>query len=244
MKLWSAPECAEQAAQLAHQWGFVYAPPDDDEMFLDLSAQRLQLCAPAAGGPVYVDFTELARRGRGSWRHEAVARAVRGKSGIAPTVIDATAGLGRDAYLLAAAACRVTLLERAPLSAALLSDGLRRAGSDPVIANMRLVHADAIAWLAAQPLACAEVIYLDPMYPERRKSALVKKEMRLFRTALGDDDDALALFDIACARAAKRVVVKRPRHAPPLAGTPHASIDGKSTRFDIYLIPAQGSDSV
>jgi 16S rRNA (guanine1516-N2)-methyltransferase len=80
-----------------------------------------------------------------------------------------------------------------------------------------------------------QVIHLDPMFPHRDKSALVKKEMRLFRPLVGDDDDAPALLAAALALASHRVVVKRARKAPPIAGVaPGYSLEGKSSRYDIY----------
>ena len=100
---------------------------------------------------------------------------------------------------------------------------------------MRLFCRDAIdamrAWLEAPP----QVICLDPMFPHRDKSALVKKEMRLLRPLAGNDDDAPALLEAALALASHRVVVKRPRHAPPLGGhAPGNVLAGQSSRFDIY----------
>jgi 16S rRNA (guanine1516-N2)-methyltransferase len=219
-------------AQIAQQWGFIITECAHDEIFLEFTPSGLQLST--AGRPVCVDFAELSRRSRASWRKEAVIRAVRGHGKTPPSVIDTCAGLGRDAYLLASAGCTVTLLERAPVMAALLEDGLRRAATDPITQRLTLIKHDAIPWLQAQAPGVADVIYLDPMYPQRQKSALVKKEMRLLRQILGDDHDAAQLFTVALHRARHRVVVKRPRHAPPLERACHACIEGKSTRFDIF----------
>jgi len=83
-----------------------------------------------------------------------------------------------------------------------------------------------------------EVVYLDPMYPHTGKSALQKKEMRLFRRLVGDDEDVPRLLQAALGCATKRVVVKRPRTAPPvLELKPSLAIEGKTTRFDVYLVP-------
>jgi 16S rRNA (guanine1516-N2)-methyltransferase len=131
--------------------------------------------------------------------------------------------------------CRVTLLERSPAIAALLADGLERAAASPALAHLireriSLHHTDAVQWLeAAPPEARPHVVYLDPMYPERHKSALVKKAMRVFRDLVGDDPDAAVLLEAALGRARRRVVVKRPRRAPPAARTrthdPHPDQD-------------------
>ena len=82
-----------------------------------------------------------------------------------------------------------------------------------------------------------DVVYLDPMFPERTKHALVKKEMRLFRDVVGDDMDADALMELALEVARKRVVVKRPRKADSVAGRkPGYQLLGKSSRFDVYPV--------
>ena len=168
-----------------------------------------------------------------------IAKAVGLQPGVRPTVVDATAGLGRDAFVLAQLGCQVTLIERNPLIAALLEDGLQRAAADAdvaaIVSRMRLLRGDAIALLNTWPDEVPQVVYLDPMFPHRDKSALVKKEMRLFRPVVGDDDDAPALLDAALALATHRVVVKRARKAPAIAGPkPTLVLEGNSSRFDIY----------
>lgn len=207
---------------------------------------RLQLRSTAAGapGPVYAEFSSgpaAHRRRYGGGAGQALARALGLRAGRRPDVIDATAGLGRDACVLAGLGCRVTLLERSPVVAALLADGLQRAAADvdsaPIVARMRLQTGDARAYLSQLPAAQrAEVIYLDPMYPARKKSALVKKEMRVLRHWAGDDADAAELLEAALAAARRRVVVKRPRGAAPLAGRATDNcVMTKTTRYDLYL---------
>src|SRR5436190_24267612 len=106
----------------------------------------------------------------------------------------------------------------------------------PIIARMTYLQVDAHSWLS-QLTTRPEIIYLDPMFPERKKSAAVKKEMVLLQQLVGDDLDADALFHLALTCANNRVVVKRPRLAEPIAGIrPNFSITGKSSRFDIYLV--------
>ena len=214
------------------------------EYALQLGPNGLQFVelGPQAAGPIRVDFVEGAvahRRLFGGGSGQMIAKAVGIQQGVRPVVLDATAGLGRDAFVLAELGCAVTLIERQPLIAALLEDGLQRALADaevgPIMARMRLMHGNAIdlmrGWIEAPP----QVIYLDPMFPHRDKSALVKKEMRLFRPLAGDDDDAPALLESALALASHRVVVKRPRKAPAIAGEkPGYTLEGNSSRFDIY----------
>ncbi len=157
------------------------------------------------------------------------------------TVVDATAGLGGDALLMAHAGCTVTALERSAAVAALLDDALARARKAPepvafLEQRIELIHADALWYLRELPESDRpEAVYLDPMFPARRKSALVKKEMRLLQQVVGEDPDANQLLFMARRRARQRVVVKRPRHAPPLAESPDRSLSGRSVRFDIYL---------
>ena len=209
---------------------------EDDSPALSLRSQQ-----PGMGGAISVDFVHgrLAhRRQFGGGRGQPLARAIGLKAGANPSVVDATAGLGRDAFVLASLGAKVTLLERSPVVAALLRDGLARLASHPehaaIAANMQLMHTNAIAWLrqCTQP---PEVVYLDPMYPVRDKSALVKKEMRVIRALVGADEDIVQLFEAARHCARRRVVVKRPKTAPPLTAIqPSGCVESKNTRYEIY----------
>jgi 16S rRNA (guanine1516-N2)-methyltransferase len=211
---------------------------------LQFGEQGLQFAelGPEAAGPVRVDFVAGAaahRRLYGGGSGQMIAKAVGIQPGVRPTVLDATAGLGRDAFVLAQLGCALTLIERQPLIAALLEDGLARARADDevgaIVAQMRLVCGNAIELMGRWSDDPPQVIYLDPMFPHRDKSAQVKKEMRLFRPLAGDDDDAPQLLAAALALATHRVVVKRPRKAPAIAGPlPGYALEGKSSRFDIY----------
>lgn len=242
-----------QARQLADRLQLPIAMADSAEypLLLVQTAERLELrqSGPQAPGPVYVDFVGGSVGHRfhfGGGRGQLIAKAVGLKKGILPTVIDATGGLGRDSFVLASLGCDVTLIERSPVIAELLRDGMARAEHDAEIGaivreHMHLVMADAIAYLATLSEAQRpDVVYLDPMYPERRKTAAVKKEMRAFQLLLGGDEDEADLLTAALRCARKRVVVKRPRQAEAIAGPkPSLSMTGQSTRFDIYF-PAAG----
>jgi 16S rRNA (guanine1516-N2)-methyltransferase len=182
------------------------------------------------------------RRRYGSSRHEAVVRAVASKRNRTPTVLDATGGLGRDAFVLAAHGCRVTMVERHPVIAALLADGLARAAEDAKVGilikeRMRLISGDSREIMQALPASeRPEVVYLDPMYPHGGKSGLSKKEMLLLRILAGPDQDSDALLADAMACSRERVVVKRPAPATPLAGRkPDLVQYSGAHRFDIYL---------
>ncbi|RKR06645.1 16S rRNA (guanine1516-N2)-methyltransferase [Kushneria sinocarnis] len=198
------------------------------------------------GAPVQVDFLAgrtAHRQQFGGGRGQLVARACGLKRGVTPHVVDATAGLGRDAFVLAGLGCPVLMLERSAVIAALLHDALVRADRDTtltsVMARLSLIAADAAVSLTAAVARAEfapEVIHLDPMYPHRSGSALVKKEMRLFRTLVGDDDDSPRLLEAALATATHRVVVKRPKGAPAIAGpAPQHSLETRGTRYDLYV---------
>lgn len=216
------------------------------ELVLEVTSEglKLQPCGKKAPGATYADFISGAvahRRLFGGGKGQMIAKAVGIKGAIKPTVLDATAGLGKDAFVLATLGCDVTLLERSPIIHALLRDGLERAldsiDVSDIVQNMHLHHANSIEWMQEQAEAGSsyQVVYLDPMFPHNDKSALVKKEMRVFRPIVGDDLDADQLLDAALQIAENRVVVKRPRKAPFLADRkPSLQFEGKSSRYDVY----------
>jgi len=242
--------CQRQAEELAAHLHLALAPLADNAfpLLLVVTPERLELrhTGPRPPGPIAVDFIGGAvgfRRSHGGGRKQPLARAVGLKGNRNPTVVDATAGLGRDGFVLASLGCRVTLIERSPILAALVADGMRRAMADPktvtiVTERLRLLSGDSrTLLLAMSQTERPEVIYLDPMYPHRSKSALVKKEMRALRLLVGDDTDAPALLEAALATANERVVVKRPIKARAIAGPePTLAIAGKTHRFDVYRI--------
>ena len=202
-----------------------------------------------APNPVTVDFVggSLAFRGKRSQHtRELVANAVGARQGHQPRVLDATAGLGRDAFVLASLGCQVDMLERSPVVSLLLEDALDRAGRDTgtceVIERMRLIEADSVNFMASlSSQQHPDVVYLDPMFPERTKTASVKKEMRILQQLLGADMDTQQLFEQALKVATHRVVVKRPRIAPLITDMkPHHVVEGKANRFDIYHVKALG----
>lgn len=230
-----------RAEKLAHDLTLPLAAAGETgfDLHLVLTPERLELrdCHDPRIGPVYVDFSHLDLRpySPNLSRRQPLARAMGKKT---RTLVDATAGYCQDALLLAIMGFHVTAIERSPIVAALAHDGLRRliARADVASANrLQLVMGDARALLptlSPRP----DTIYLDPMFPpKRRKSAAVKKEMRLLRGLVGDDPDALELLEISRRVALNRVVVKRPDDAPPLAPDPSMSLTGKLVRYDVYL---------
>jgi len=209
---------------------------------------QLRATGRKAPGPVFVDFVAGAsahRRKFGGGKGQQIAKAVGVRGGFYPQVLDATAGLGRDAFVLASLGCRVQMLERNPVVLALLTDGLKRlqraaemdAELAPIAERLELLPRvdSAAAWLALQAPESLPVVYLDPMFPSREKSAKVKKEMVAFHHIVGSDEDADDLLAPAYAACYYRTVVKRPKLAPWLAeNKPNLAFEGKSGRFDIY----------
>ena len=209
---------------------------------LYLAAEEHGIVLHRAGdkGSVWVDFTAgAAQHRRLHGGGELLAKAVgRSKQ---PAVWDATGGLGRDSFVLAGLGLNVHIFERHPAVYCLLADGLARALLHPSTADdasrLTLYHADAAEYMPrlAAEIGRPQVVYLDPMYPERRKSAAVKKEMAFFHELVGTAQNDAALLDAALATATARVVVKRPRLGDFLCGRqPDYQYTGKSTRFDVY----------
>ena len=250
----TAPSCVARAQALAMELGLPLVPQTADwrsgtgyAMLLLVGTDGISIGLPGEPRvlPVRVDLASpamLHRLRQGGARSESVARALGMPAPRSLGVVDATAGLGSDSAVLAALGCEVTMIERHPAVAALLADGLSRlqASTEPlasaVAGRLRLLRGDALAILSGWNDPAPDVVLLDPMFPERGSSAAVRKEMRLFQRLVGEDPDAPALLAVALELARFRVAVKRPRGAPPLAGpAPSHSLDGRSTRFDVYV---------
>jgi len=196
-------------------------------------ADASELVVDFVGGAVGHRF----RSGEG--RGQALAKAAGLTKGVTPDIVDATAGLGRDAFLLASLGAKVTLIERSERMHALLADGLAKAAAEggpyaETVARMTLLHGDSSLLL---PELKPQVVLVDPMHPPRGNSALVKKEMRQIREIVGTDPDSEKLMQIALQHAQNRVVLKWPLRAEPMAGIrkPSHQILGKSTRYDVFV---------
>ena len=196
------------------------------------------------GMELAADFRELLPRIRHDrLGRELLVKAARIKGEAAPTAFDATAGLGEDSLLLAAAGFEVTMCESDPVIAALLADALERAAADADLAavagRMRLVTGDSVAVLPelGRPV---DVVYLDPMFPARTKSAAVKKKFQLLHRLESPCANEAELMDAALVVRPRKVVVKRPIKAPVLAGVrPSHSVSGKAVRYDV-IVPPRG----
>lgn len=189
-----------------------------------------------------IDFVmgAVAHRLRfGGGRGQDIAKAMGFRNGNTPTIIDATAGLGRDSFLLASLGAQVTMIERSEKMHMLLELGMERAFNEggqfrEIIERMTLLKGDAKDII---PTLTAEAILIDPMHPERKNSALVKQDLRQVRDIVGSDEDAADLVRLAIMHAQKRVVLKWPAKADPIEGVQKCShqILGKTTRYDVFM---------
>jgi 16S rRNA (guanine1516-N2)-methyltransferase len=194
-------------------------------------------------GELRVDFVEgsVAHRLRfGGGRGQDLAKAMGLRAGKTPTIVDATAGLGRDSFLLASLGARVILIERSEQMHELLGQGMKRAAREggqfrEIIGRMTLLKGDALDLIPELP---SEAILIDPMHPERKNSALVKQDLRQVREIVGTDDDAADLVQLAIKHARRRVVLKWPAKADPIEGVKKCThqIIGKTTRYDVFMI--------
>jgi 16S rRNA (guanine1516-N2)-methyltransferase len=226
----------------------VHVPENHEGLVLKAATDGLFLFAASDQKtlPTRVDFLagSLRHRLATSTRHDGLPKAV----GLDKTrgtlhVLDATAGMGIDAYQLAAMGCWVTLLEKSPVMAVLLADGLRRgrlngnADIRDALGRMNLQVSDAHDWLAhLQPDQRPDVICLDPMFPPRQKSARVKKDMALMQRMLPPNEDIDVLLKLARRQAKKRVVLKRPGKAnKKTIPKPDFQVPGKACHFQVFL---------
>lgn len=223
--------------------GFI---PEPGLLYLKVSRDGLSLMRD--GMELRPDFAEmLPRIKQGALQREMLVKAARVKGVEAPRAVDATAGLGEDSLLLAAAGFTVTLCEADPVIAALLEDALARASAHEVLGSiverMHLVAGDSRITLAragASTGAQPDVVYLDPMFPGRTKSAAVKKKFQLIHGLERPTEplDEESLLQAALAAHPRKVVIKRPVKGPYLAGVkPSHAIAGKAVRYDCIVPP-------
>ena len=187
----------------------------------------------------FIEGPILHRLKYGKGRGQNLAKAVGFKFNKNRTIIDATAGLGYDAFILASLGANVTLIERSEkiydlLKAAISEAKLYGGEISKIVNRMNLLFGDSKDIL---PNIAPEVILIDTMYKERKKSALVKSDMRLVREVVGSDSDHVELINVALNNASKRVVIKQPRYAETLDNIKGCShqILGKTIRYDVYV---------
>ena len=258
------PEFKDQAEKFAHQLSLPLVPYPLKNTLVTPNDERGNIAyflvfAPAQNNQYQIELVKNQKpyprlcinflEGNTAYRirqstsvAQPLAKALGVKQGAGTHIIDATAGLARDAVVLACFGCQLELIERSPIIAALLQDGLRRlslaSSKNQRLSERMHLHIGDAKFLIPHICQnmCVEAIYLDPMYPTRTKQALVKKEMRMIRDIVGEDTDISELFEIALNSNLRRVVVKRPRNALSLKGPkPSHAITSKNTRYDVYL---------
>lgn len=222
----------DKARLLAEQLHFILDKDATNCLFVT-SANKLTLKIPTFT-LLSADFTVsswMKRKSEG--KKQGLVRACKPVQGL--KIIDATAGWGRDAAILASFGAEVLMLERHPVMAALLADALeQREQSDKLQMQLSLKNISAFAYLNnLKQEEFPDVIYVDPMHPERTKSALVKKDLQALQQMIGADEDALELIQLATTRVKQRVVVKWPQKVKLLL-PPAFSVEGKTVRFDVY----------
>lgn len=271
-------DCAYAEALAAHLKTTLLHTTPDAPVWLSVDAAGLSLTD--GDQAMRGDFTKLQKRLQyHNLTHELLVKATKVKGRERLRVIDATAGMGEDSLLLAAAGCEVTLYEQDPVIAVLLQDTMRRALEEAalheIVMRMQLVEGDSIDHLrklsdanmsldtqfgtqgdavghvcptptasdisatgSDETLKRPDVIYLDPMFPERQKSGLVKKKFQLIHYLEAPAENEEALMQAALAARPFKIVVKRPAKGPYLAGLkPSYSLDGKAIRYDCYVFP-------
>jgi len=218
---------------------------DADSWCLLVSAEQRTLIRPD-GARMRIDFTQgkAALRQAQSSKDQSLVRAL-GLHKLsqaqrqATHVIDATAGLGQDGWIIACQGCKTTLLEETPLVAAMLHHAIEQAAGEPALASIAK-NVEVMNVRSQDYDARADIIYLDPMFPAKKKQAKVKKGMQFLQALLPDSDNT-HLLQHALNAATSRVVVKRPNGATVIAGTENWSgqlttVETDATRFDIYHI--------
>lgn len=186
------------------------------------------------------DFENMLHRvTNGRLQHEMLVRAAKSEKP-GRKAIDATAGMGEDAFLLAAQGYEVTLFEQNPVIAVLLKDALRRAKKHPVLkdiaSRMNLVQDNSVEGMS-KLLDPVDVIYLDPMFPARQKSSLINKKLQLIQKLEPPCSEETDLFDAAISASPSKIIVKRPLKSEFLAGRkPSYTLNGKAIRYDCYTL--------
>lgn len=237
--------------------GYPYVPHTEitTPLYLNYTSHYLELCDSEKDICIHIDFIagDLAHRQKyGGGRGQSIAKAIGLKQGIPPpSVLDATAGLAKDAYVLACLGCSMTLVERSPIIVELIKDAIHRAKEDEHFKTVlekgfEVINQSSIDYLTeltnkpTPESSPPDVVYLDPMYPDKKKSASVKKNMQILQKLLGKDEDTQELLSAALKVAKKRVVVKRPKGAENLTELkPTYTVESKKTRYDVYIIPKE-----
>ncbi|MDH5393038.1 MAG: class I SAM-dependent methyltransferase [Gammaproteobacteria bacterium] len=239
----------EQASAFANNNNYLFATalPVSTALYLSFEENSLSLHDSHINSSISIDFTSggLAHRLQyGGGKGQTIAKAIGISSKNKPHILDATAGLGRDALILANLGSKVTLVEQSPVLAEMLKQAIDLAADNPLFqqatgAGFELYNDDAALFMDNRIIDGCDVVYLDPMYPEKKKTALVKKDMQILQQLIGHStaEQNARLLTAAIAFASQRVVVKRPKNAENINGpAPTMSLHSKKTRYDVYVI--------
>lgn len=225
------------AGSLAAKLGIPVGDKDGDALTVLFDSKGVSLTG--YGLTYQGDFAGMLHRvTEGRLQHEMLVKAVK-SNGTELRAVDATAGMGEDAFLIAAYGYDVTLYEQNPVIAVLLKDAIRRAKKNPVLketaARMHVVQGDSIELLPGN-MDEIDVIYLDPMFPGRQKTGLINKKLQLIQKLEPPCSTEEELFEAALNSSASRIIVKRPLKSPNLAGkSPNYMLKGKAIRYDCYV---------
>lgn len=239
--LWAAAGLEAEAKELADKLHIeIVDTKEQDNMVLCLDENGLSLLK--GGLTIRGDFTAMKKRlNMANLQHEMLIKAAKLKNpGERPTAIDATAGLGEDSILLAAAGFYVKMYERDEIIAALLEDAIERAAKDDMLAEivsrMELIHGDSIEDMKTCDWK-PDIIYLDPMFPARSKSGLIKKKFQLLQQLESPCEEGEEMVKAAQAAKPRKIIIKRPAKGEYLAGIkPNHSIEGKAIRYDCLVV--------
>lgn len=228
----------DAADMLSRQLGVPLADSMGEALTLVFDGSGLSLVG--SGMRYQGDFARtLNRVTKGRLHHEMLVKLAKTKTEH-PVAVDAAAGMGEDSFLLAAAGYEVYLFEQDAVIAALLRDALYRAGEDDrlrgIVGRMHLTEGNSIE-LMLQLGITPEIVYLDPMFPPRKKSGLIHKKLQLIQKLEQPCADERELFDAAAAMHPKKIIIKRPLNGAPLADRkPSYTVKGKAIRYDVVVI--------
>ena len=228
----------EAAEQLSRRLGVPIADSMGEELTLVFDGTGLSLVG--YGMRYQGDFSRMLNRViKGRLRHEMLVKITKTKTEH-PTAVDAAAGMGEDSFLLAAAGYEVILFEQDAVIAALLRDALRRAREEDrlreIVGRMRLTEGNSIALMPRLGIT-PEIVYLDPMFPPRKKSGLIQKKLQLIQKLEQPCANERELYDAAAALSPKKIIIKRPLNGALLADKkPSYTVKGKAIRYDVVVL--------
>ena len=212
---------------------------DNNKSRLQYIDGKLTLCSGDMN--LYGDFSQLIPRLKiNNLNGEMLIKAAKLKGmDHTPIAVDMTAGLGEDAFLLAGAGCKVIMFEQDKVIASLLEDAIKRGKEiveiKEVMERMTLIKGDSIEGVKSLDII-PDIVYLDPMFPQRQKSGLIKKKFQIIHELEKPCSNGSDLLNAAISTKAKKIIVKRPQKGENLVDIkPNYTISGKAIRYDVYI---------